>query len=185
MAIETSALLVLALALLTVPLNWLAAFFTAAMVHELGHYLALRALGGRAGGFALGPFGAVLTVSALSPGREALCALAGPLAGALLVSLYHPFPRLALCAAVHSGFNLLPIRPLDGGRVVYGLLRLICRESTARKLQTATEIAVCCLLPAVFGCMKPGIVGIGFALAVIARAFFRKIPCKVRRGGVL
>jgi len=63
MVIETSALLLLALLLLTVPINWLLAFFVAAAVHELFHYLALRLLGGQTRGFTIRPGGAVLSVA--------------------------------------------------------------------------------------------------------------------------
>ena len=184
MVIETSAVLLLALALLTVPLNWLAAFLVAASVHELSHCLALRLLGGHWEGISIGPFGAVLTVSRLSPGREALCALAGPLGGLCLLPLYRWFPRLALWAAVHSAFNLLPIRPLDGGRVVHGVLMLIFPESRADAIEKTIEIAICCLLLLLSVSANLGPMAVALTLLCILKALSRKIPCKLRLPGL-
>lgn len=114
-----------ALLLLVLPLNWLVAAFLAAAWHELCHYSVLRLLGGRVEGFRLGVMGAVLDVSDLTPRGEFLTALAGPLGGFLLTFLWRQFPRLALCAAAQSVFNLLPIYPLDGGRALRSSLDML------------------------------------------------------------
>ena len=107
-----------ALLLLTLPLNWLAAAVAAAAWHEGCHFLAVWLLGGRAGSFRVGLSGAVLDVAGLTPWAECLAALAGPLGGLMLTGLWRQFPRLALCAAAQSAFNLLPVYPLDGGRAL-------------------------------------------------------------------
>ena len=98
----------------------------AAAVHELGHCLALRCLGTAWKSLRIGVFGAVLETndSRLSYGGELICVLAGPAANLLCA---------AVCAAVGRGrwdaaaganlvlciFNLLPLRPLDGGRALH------------------------------------------------------------------
>lgn len=184
MAIETPALLLLALLLLTVPLNWLLAALAAGAFHELCHFIALRLLGGRPEGFALGPAGAVLRVTGLTPGREVLCALAGPLGGLLLLPLYRVVPRLALCAAVQSCFNLLPIHPLDGGRALYGCLSRFLPEQTAVIWLRRGEIFTCCLLLGLCLGFRLGAFPVFVVFLVIARAFRRKIPCKLRLPGV-
>lgn len=155
-----------ALLLLTLPLNWLVAAFLAAAWHELCHYTLLRFLGGRAEGFRLGLTGATLDVSGLTPGTEFVTALAGPLGGFLLTFLWRQFPRLSLCAAAQSVFNLLPIYPLDGGRA----LRCILKESlfTALERFILAALAVLCLC---FGLWFPLIWGLLCLLA-------RKRPCK-------
>jgi len=184
MVIETSALLLLALLLLTVPINWLLAFFVAAAVHELFHYLALRLLGGQTRGFTIRPGGAVLSVAGLTPGKELLCALAGPLGGLLLLMLYRYFPRVAICAALQSVFNLLPILPLDGGRAWSCVLTLVFGEEAAAKWQRVTEITFCCLLVVACVALKTGIAAVLITILVILRALSRKIPCKLRLPGV-
>lgn len=184
MVIETSALLLLALGLLTVPLNWLAAFLVAAVVHELFHILALRLLGGRADSLRVGAGGAVLRVEGLSPGREVLCALAGPLGSLSLLPLCPRFPRLALCALVQAAFNLLPIRPLDGGRAVCCALALLIGEEAALRWCFVLEILVCCGLLAAVIRLRLGIFPVFLTAGLILKALSRKIPCKLRLPGV-
>lgn len=113
---------VLALMLLLFPLRFLVGVLLAALIHELGHLLALKIAGGRVLSIRLRSFGARIEAAPMSPGRTALCALAGPSAGALTIFAYKTFPELALAGLVQTVFNLLPVYPLDGGRA----LRNIC-----------------------------------------------------------
>ena len=98
----------------------------AAAVHELGHCLALRCLGASCGRLRLGVLGAVLEADRghLSYGGELLCVLAGPGANLLCALLLAAAGQgcwdvatganLVLCV-----FNLLPLRPLDGGKALH------------------------------------------------------------------
>ena len=113
---------VLALMLLLFPLRFLVGVLLAALIHELGHLLALKIAGGRVLSIRLRSFGARIEAAPMSPGRTALCALAGPAAGALTIFAWKTFPELALAGLVQTVFNLLPVYPLDGGRA----LRNIC-----------------------------------------------------------
>lgn len=106
------------------------------MLHELAHVLCARALKVKVVELELMPFGGAARLEnawAMRPGQLALVALAGPTVNALIVfgalalgrqGLIAPW--VAWCLMIDNGtlclFNLLPALPLDGGRLVFGLL---------------------------------------------------------------
>ena len=102
----------------------LATVLGAAAVHELGHCLALRCFGASCGGLRVGIFGAVLETDGrrLSYGGELVCVLAGPGANLLCALLATAGgDRWTVMAGAHLTlcvFNLLPLRPWDGGRAL-------------------------------------------------------------------
>lgn len=100
---------------------------SAAAAHEAGHWAALRLLGVPAGTLRLSAFGAELYAprGQLGYGGELAALLAGPAVnlacGLILVRLG---PSLWTAGGAHlilGAFNLLPLRPLDGGQAVYAL----------------------------------------------------------------
>ena len=102
---------------------------SAAALHELGHFLVLRYFGVSVSAFRMTAFGAEMRLesSRLSYGRELAAVLAGPavnfLCGlaAALAARHFRWPELYLLAGAHlilCWFNLLPVRPLDGGRAL-------------------------------------------------------------------
>lgn len=109
--------LVLALMLLLFPLRFLAGVLLAAAIHECAHLLVIRWTGGRVLGMELRAFGARIVTEPMEPGREALCALAGPAAGALTVLAWRWFPEMAAAGLGQTVFNLIPVYPLDGWRI--------------------------------------------------------------------
>lgn len=103
----------------------------AAAVHEMGHFLMLRRFHVPVLQLRLTLFGAEMEMEStcLSYGRELLVTLAGPLANLLcaaaLLCLAHRNADWYAPAGAHlvlAGFNLMPIRPLDGGRTIQILL---------------------------------------------------------------
>lgn len=99
---------------------WLAALF-AASVHELYHLAALWILGGQVKQLRLGICGAKIVTLPMSRGREVLCALAGPMGSFSLLALASRYPLAALFGLMQGSYNLLPIYPLDGGRIFRGI----------------------------------------------------------------
>lgn len=144
----------LALLLLVLPLPWIAAALLAGAVHECCHYLAIRALGGRVSGMAIGSRGAVMELRGLGTAAELLAAAAGPVGSLSLLSLSGIFPRLALCGLVQGLFNLLPIYPLDGGRILRRALELVLPDRAAAAITCWTGFAFA--LCGAFGCLRLG-----------------------------
>ena len=114
--------LVLGLMVLLFPLPVVSGILLAAAIHEMGHILALQLCGGRIHRISLRAGGAVIEAAPLSAGRELVCILAGPAAGALTIFSWRAFPELAIAGLVQTAFNLLPLPHLDGGRA----MRNIC-----------------------------------------------------------
>lgn len=128
----------------------------ACVLHELGHWTAVRLLGGRVQALRLTAVGAEMVLDsgrALSYGREAAAAFAGPAVNLLLAWVSaqtgrYLFAGINLCLGL---INLLPIRRLDGARVLYCLLSL-CRPELAQRVMAV-------LSPAFSG----AILGLGWA----------------------
>lgn len=123
----------------------------ACVLHELGHVLAVHALGGRVRALELSAVGAQMTLDPAHPlsyGRELLAALAGP-AASLLTAWLAAGGGLFLLAGLSMGqgvFNLLPLAPLDGGRCVYLLLAPLAGEQRAEGVLRAASAVLAGLL---------------------------------------
>lgn len=107
---------------------------SAASLHELGHALLLRRFHIRVKRLRISALGAVMELRGnLSYGQELAAALAGPLANLLAAAALGVlgFSAAAGANAVLCLFNLLPIRPLDGGQALYFLLAWAFGPQTA------------------------------------------------------
>lgn len=132
-----------ALLLLMLPLKWLAAGFFAAAFHECCHYLTILLTGGQVHSIEIGPLGTKMDTAPMLPKTELICALAGPAGSFALFSLYRFFPLTALCALVQGIFNLLPLYPMDGGRVVYCLASMLLPEEKTVVLLRVLKMVTC------------------------------------------
>lgn len=175
-------LLLLALALLMLPMQWVGAAILAAVFHELCHYGAVRLCGGRVRTVSAGLSGARMHVVGLSTGGELLCALAGP-AGSLGLLLFAKWlPRTAVCAGFQGLYNLLPIYPLDGGRVIRCLAEMIFPLQVGQRVCDVIEF-VCMsgiIILTLYGCfvLRLGVLPLLIGFSVVLRRFPGKIPCK-------
>lgn len=105
-------------------------------VHELGHYMTIRILGGDIKRIRLTAIGAEMVLRLpLGYWQEGLSALAGPGTNLLLALTCcerggFAFAGLNLTLAC---FNLLPVGRLDGGRALYCTLALLTGPDTAAR----------------------------------------------------
>ena len=119
------------------------ALFAIVLLHELGHSLACRQVGGHADRIVLWPLGGVAYVDPPQrPGATLWSIAAGPLVNAVLIPVFFLLARWMDVSGVAASvpnlfwlveavlfiniallvFNLLPIYPLDGGQILRSLL---------------------------------------------------------------
>lgn len=133
--------------------SWLAAaivslvFFASILLHELGHSLTAQRLGLRVRSITLFLFGGVaeLVDEARRPSEEILVALAGPLTSVLVGVMFlglssivgeegslqgRGLAWLGRINLILAAFNVVPGFPLDGGRVLRGVLWAITGDFT-------------------------------------------------------
>ena len=129
-SVNASVLIMLALSLYIIPIRWLLAWYAAVIIHELGHYFAVKLSGGQILSFQIRGNGCRMETTPLSDGKAVLSLVAGPIASLIPLLFIRQVPRLAVCGLFHSVFNLLPIYPLDGGKIVRILTyrKIPCKE---------------------------------------------------------
>lgn len=135
------------------------ALFVIVLLHELGHALACRQVGGQANRIMLWPLGGVALVNPPQRPKAMLWSIAaGPLVNVILVGVlwgasaagdvlnlralipdvHQLFDALSLINAGLLIFNLLPIYPLDGGQILRSLLWFVMGRATS--LMTASVL---------------------------------------------
>jgi Zn-dependent protease len=133
------------------------ALFAIVLIHEFGHQLACRSVGGQTHDIILWPFGGVAYVTPPQrPGAQLWSIAAGPLVNVALFPIFsivwwvgysanwmEIFPNAYRYAVtlwyintLLLAFNMLPIYPLDGGQILRSLLWFVFGR--ARSLLVAT-----------------------------------------------
>lgn len=123
-----------------------------ASFHELGHWVALRLCGGRVLGVQIGILGAVMQTSCsnLSYGQELFVVLAGPLSNFLCSAvLAGAAPDILGANLILGAFNLLPLRPLDGGRALELLVSWIADPASGDRFARIAGVCAALSLSAV------------------------------------
>ncbi|MBR4864221.1 MAG: hypothetical protein IKU07_06570 [Oscillospiraceae bacterium] len=120
--VDNTTVIVFVLSLFLVPYPWVFGWVLAVCAHELSHLFTLFAVGVPVAGIRFGANGAKIDTLPLTDREELICAAAGPLGGFLLAILCFEIPYIGYCALAQSLFNLLPIYPMDGGRI----FRIVC-----------------------------------------------------------
>ncbi len=117
------------------------------LLHELGHSSVARRLGYKLNNFCLLPQGAVVSGNQqfFNYNDEVKIALAGPLVNVSLAlicvaiwwlapELYNVTETFVMCNISTAIVNLLPVLPLDGGRVMVALFSKVKKRSLGIKL---------------------------------------------------
>jgi len=152
------------------------ALFAIVLMHEFGHSLACRQVGGQADRIVLWPLGGVAYVQPPQrPGAMLWSIAAGPLVNVVLApvlylvvwltrnsGVLHAAPDLYCLlhaiAYINAGlliFNILPIYPLDGGQIVRSLLWFVVGRAWSMTIATILGLV--------------GVVGL-VALAVVSKS---------------
>jgi len=117
------------------PVGTFVPFFLAVALHELGHIIALSSLRIKIHSLRLRMCGAQIETAPLSYLQELIVASAGPTVNFLLLCLYREKDPLAalinFCLLI---YNLLPLYPLDGGRIINSLLQLLLPQRIAETI---------------------------------------------------
>ena len=131
-------------------------FTSLILVHELGHYLVARVLKFKVSGIIIYPYGGITKIDDLlnrNSNEELLVAVSGVIIQYLfyLVIIYlykesvvreYTFNLYTLYNSRIIFFNLLPIYPLDGGRIVNLLLSKVFSYNFSNKLTIFISIVI-------------------------------------------
>lgn len=126
---------------LLIVLILLLGIFGSVALHELGHAIMAQTKGCHIQEIVLLPFGGAAKISNLpeNPKDEILIALAGPGVSLLLaLVLQRVFPYLSHLNWMLFWFNILPVFPMDGGRVLRAALSL--RNGRVEATRVAVQV---------------------------------------------
>lgn len=183
--IDQGTCLFFACMLLLVPLKLVLAWFLAIFVHELWHYIALKACGAKIRSVSMGISGVLMDTGPIGTWKELVCSVAGPLGGFSLLLVARWLPRTAIFAFLHSGYNLMPIFPLDGGRALRCVLIKLFGSKDGEKLSEVVSRVVIVLLSLVSIYLSWkfhfAALAICFIGSVLILRWRRKFPCKLSK----
>lgn len=189
--ISVFALMIAAILVFSVDATFFYIAIAGALIHELAHVAAMKKLGAKILRIFVYPFGADIKAdtSQLSYRAEMVVAAAGPAASFLLSLLsyiiYSRTDMVLFLAAALSNFvffavNILPVRGLDGGRILISVLMLHCSDEHAYKLYDMISTAAfgfLCLLSLVFLYLSGYNISLVFVCAYLFISGYTKQKC--------
>ena len=132
--------------------------FSFVILHEFGHALTAKKLGYETKDITIGFVGGIASIEGdwiKNPTHELIITFAGPMVNFVLMALSSltillPFNSTIdyvasltfVLNAIILAFNLLPIYPMDGGRMLKSILLILINKSTAFKWTQYVSIAV-------------------------------------------
>jgi len=124
----------------------------AVLTHELGHLIMMHRLKCCPRQVSLTSYGVGITGPCLANKRDEITiALSGPIANIVMTIVFLVFHRctgkdiyivVAVIQTIVGGVNLLPVRGLDGGTVVFNALSLLISESKSKLVMTIISLFV-------------------------------------------
>ena len=119
----------------------------AAVFHELGHLAALLVYRKKILRVNIGISGAVIETETLGYAQELICAAIGPVVNLLLFWIFlHTNFLFSFVNLLLLTYNLLPVYPLDGGRILQSVLLMLLPERIVAKIVHVTNFLVSMVL---------------------------------------
>lgn len=139
-------------AILLLPFSLVFGWIFAVIIHELFHLVILKLLNITIFQITIKASGAVIRTDTMQPLEEMVCALAGPIGGCMGLLFINVYPYVAVFSFILSVYNLIPIYPADGGRVLRCILTIIYSDDVAKVVSDRTDkvikllILICAIL---------------------------------------
>ncbi len=145
-------------------------FFLSSLLHEMGHILALRLQGKGVRNITVGITGTVIQSDGLSYMEELIVVAAGPAVNLLLLLLLR---KHSIWIEVNFSilcYNLLPILPLDGGRILSAIFARWFPEKTAGILRGMCAATGCAFFFSVLFRLRD-VMALGYGFWLIVAVF--------------